>query len=105
MGLPAKPYQLRNHGLDDPGVIAVDQAIALASVPAKLEDRNDAERSTHPSKSRDGDPLELTALEQRDDLLIDVCSPADIDLAKLEMSPHGREEPAGLLVVHARMVA
>lgn len=79
--LPAQADELRDDRLDDPRVAAIDQSIGEAPTPAKLEDGLDLQRRADPAEAVDRDPGKLAALEERNDLLIDISRASEVDLA------------------------
>src|SRR5439155_20436323 len=78
--LPAQASELSDDRLDDPRVAAVDQPIREAAAPAKLEDGLDLQGRAYATEPIHRDPGEIAALENRDDLLVDVCRASQITL-------------------------
>jgi len=97
---PSEQAQNRNDGADDGRVSRVEQRVADAAAPARVERQLDLKRSANGAQGANRQLIEPAGLDRGDQLLADAGATCDIGLAGGFMTYYGAKQLADAQVLH-----
>jgi hypothetical protein len=86
--LPAMAAHDRGHGIDEGGVLDVEQTGQLTAAPLRLDENANLKRATDRPQPGDRQALQLPSLGKRDQLLADAGSVCHVLLSPLKPAPN-----------------